>query len=350
MWDAPIGYLTREMRKKMQGEKLVSIIVAVYNIENYLSRCMDSILAQTYRPLEIILVDDGSTDGTAAICDRYGMENENVKVIHRKNGGLSAARNSGLEVASGDFIGFVDGDDWVEPEMYGTMVNACVETNAQIAVCNYREIGEGAEDFCPSGKLLELTMSEAMDLYLSVDPPYHIYNSVWSKLFAREVVKDIRFVEGKSSEDIMYTTWALTKAEKCVLLDEAFYNYMVDRSDSIMNVRLAERRFQDEIPFWKEQIGYLYGLGDQRLAEKASYRFYRRLLDYYLDFRNRKMRGAARQLIQLLKNEKAEVKRIYQNDFVSTGDKVRMKLAMAAPSGYYVVVRLYNKFVIPLRQ
>lgn len=334
----------------MQGEKLVSVIVAAYNIEEYLSRCMDSLLMQTYHALEIILVDDGSTDNTAAICDKYGNENENVKVIHRKNGGLSAARNSGLEAATGEFIGFVDGDDWVEPKMYETMVNACVETNAQIAVCNYREIGEGAEDFRPTGKQLELTMFEAMDLYLSVDPPYHIYNSVWSKLFERKLIEDIRFVEGKSSEDIMYTTWALARAEKCVLLDEAFYNYVVDRSGSIMNVRLAERRFQDEIPFWKEQIGYLYGLGEQKLAEKAAYRFYRRLLDYYLDFRNRKMKEAARQLMQLLKDEEAEVKRIYQNDFISTGDKTRMKLALVMPAGYYGVVKAYDKLVVPLRQ
>lgn len=334
----------------MQREKLVSVIVAAYNIEDYLPRCMDSLLAQTYSPLEIILIDDGSTDRTSTICDRYGDGHKNVKVIHRKNGGLSAARNSGLDIAQGDFIGYVDGDDWVEPEMYEAMVNACVETGAQIAACNYREIGEGAEDFHPTGKRLELNKHEAMDLYLSVDPPYHIYNSVWSKLFERKLIKDIRFVEGKSSEDIMYTTWALARAEKCVLLDEAFYNYVVDRSGSIMNVRLAERRFQDEIPFWKEQIGYLYGLGEQKLAEKAAYRFYRRMLDYYLDFRKRKMKDAAKQLIQLLRSEKDEVNRIYHNNFIPVGDKVRMKLALVTPSGYYEIVKLYDKFVIPLRQ
>lgn len=333
-----------------QEKKLVSVIVAAYNIESYLPRCLDSLLAQTYSPLEIILVDDGSTDNTAAICDRYGTENENIKVIHRKNGGLSAARNSGLDAVSGDFIGYVDGDDWVEPQMYEAMVSACQETGAQIAACVYREIGEGGEEIHPTGKRLELSMREAMNLFLCGDSKLRIYNSVWSKLFEREIVKDIRFVEGKSSEDIMYTTWALTKASKCVLLDEAYYNYVVDRSGSIMNVKLAERRFQDEIPFWREQIGYLYGLGEEELAKKASYRFYRRLLDYYLDFRKKKMKEAANELIRILKEEKDEVKRIYQNDFVSIGDKVRMKLALIAPSGYYWIVMLYDKFVIPLRQ
>lgn len=332
------------------GAKWVSVIVAAYNIEQYLSRCLDSLLAQTYGLLEIIVVDDGSTDGTPEICDRYARENENIKVIHRVNGGLSAARNSGLEIASGDFIGFVDGDDWVEPQMYGAMVEACAQAEAQIATCSYREVGEGAQIFETTGEHLELSMKEALELFVYGDERYHIYNSVWSKLFATEIAKDLRFVEGKSSEDIIYTTWALSKASKCVLLDEPFYNYMIDRSDSIMNVRLEERRFKDEIPFWREQISYFQTLGFHELSEKAAYRFYRRLLNYYLDFRNRGMQTAARKLIKILKDERAEIARIYKNEFVPTGDRVRMGVALVSSSGYYRMNQLYDRFVIPLRQ
>ncbi|MDY2699343.1 MAG: glycosyltransferase [Lachnospiraceae bacterium] len=332
------------------GAKWVSVIVAAYNIEQYLSRCLDSLLAQTYGLLEIIVVDDGSTDGTPEICDRYARENENIKVIHRVNGGLSAARNSGLEIASGDFIGFVDGDDWVEPQMYAAMVEACAQAEAQIATCSYREVGEGAQIFETTGEHLELSMKEALELFVYGDERYHIYNSVWSKLFAREIVKDLRFVEGKSSEDIIYTTWALSKVSKCVLLDEPFYNYMIDRSDSIMNVRLEERRFKDEIPFWREQISYFQTLGFHELSEKAAYRFYRRLLNYYLDFRNRGMQTAARKLIKILKDERAEIARIYKNEFVPTGDRVRMGVALVSSSGYYRMNQLYDRFVIPLRQ
>ncbi|NBJ91296.1 glycosyltransferase family 2 protein [Parablautia muri] len=333
-----------------QDAKLISVIVTAYNIEKYLPRCVDSLLAQTYEPMEIILVDDGSTDGTGGICDEYAQKSKFIHVIHKENGGPSSARNAGLKIAKGDYIGYVDGDDWTEPSMYKDMLEACLDTGAEIAICSYRQVGEGAEEVHPTGKVLALSRQEALELYINGDPQYHIYHSVWSKLFDRKVIKDIRFPEGRKSEDIMYTTWALTKASKCVFLDTLYYNYMVDRSGSIMNSRLHERRFQDEIPFWKEQREYLIGLGMQKLAEKAMYQFYRKMVFYYVDFLDRGMKKSGRQLIALLQEEKQEIKKIYRKSYVALGDKVRMKLILAWPGAYYKVVKAYDRFVIPLRQ
>lgn len=330
--------------------KLISVIVTAYNIEEYLPRCVESLLVQTHQPLQIIIVDDGSTDGTPEICDRYANENENITVIHQENGGPSAARNAGVEIAQGEYIGYVDGDDWVEPTMYEDMLQACLKAGAQVAICSYRQIGEGAEDINPTGNIVELTREEALDIYINGHSQYHIYHSVWSKLFDRKLIQDVQFAEGRKSEDIMYTTWALTRAEKCVFLDTQYYNYVVDRQSSIMNSQLDERRFHDEIPFWKEQMGYLYGLGMQALAEAAAYQFYRRMLFYYVDFRNRKMRASGNKLMSILKGEKKEIKRVYSRSFVATGDKVRMKLALSAPGVYYLVVKMYDKVIIPLRQ
>ena len=121
----------------MQGNKLISVIVAAYNIEAYLPRCLDSLLAQTYRPIQVIVVDDGAKDTTPEICDKYAAEHEEIQVIHRANGGLSAARNTGLLAAKGDYIGYVDGDDWIEPDMYEKMLTACEEQGAELAVCAY---------------------------------------------------------------------------------------------------------------------------------------------------------------------------------------------------------------------
>lgn len=333
-----------------QGNKLISVIVTAYNIEDYLSRCVESLLAQTYKPMEIILVDDGSEDGTSKLCDDYAEKCRSIYVIHQKNAGPSAARNAGLAIAKGDYIGYVDGDDWVEQDMYESMLRACLDKGAQVAVCSYRQIGKGAEEIHPTGNILELNREETLELYISGDSQYHIYHSVWSKLFAREIIQDIRFPEGRKSEDIMYTTWALTRISKCVFLDTPYYNYTVDRSGSIMNSRLHERRFQDEIPFWKEQAEYLKKTGMQELAEKAAYQFYRKMLFYYIDFRSRNMEDSARELMRLLHRERHEIKRIYQKAYVASGDKARMKLALFWPGAYYRIVKIYDKYIIPLRQ
>lgn len=329
---------------------MISVIVTAYNIEEYLPRCVESLLAQTYEQMEIILVDDGSVDGTPRICDTYAEENASVHVIHKENGGPSAARNAGLEIARGDYIGYVDGDDWVEKDMYENMLKACLDTGAQIAICSYRQVGEGAETLHPTGRILELDRMEALELYINGDPQYHIYHSVWSKLFERKVISDIRFPEGRKSEDIMYTTWALSRASKCVFLDTLYYNYTIDRKGSIMNSQLHERRFQDEIPFWKEQARYLQELGMQELSEKAAYQFYRKMLFYYVDFRNRRMKASGKELMLFLRGEKQEIERIYQKEYVASGDRVRMKLALWWPGAYYHIVKIYDKFIIPLRQ
>ncbi len=328
----------------------ISVIVTAYNIENYLPGCMESLLAQTYSPMEIILVDDGSDDGTPGLCDRYARENDQVQVIHKENGGPSAARNAGLAVAKGDYIGYVDGDDRIEADMYENMLGACLRTGAQIAICAYREVGEGAQECHPTGRILEITREQTLELYISGDPQYHIYHSVWSKLFERKVIEDIRFPEGRKSEDIMYTTWALTRASKCVFLDTPYYRYTVDRSGSIMNSQVHERRFQDEIPFWKEQADYLKKMGLQELSEKSAYQFYRKMLFYYIDFKDRGMKDSAKELMDFLRKEKQEIKRIYQKEFTSSGDKVRMKLALCMPGVYYRIVKIYDRFIIPLRQ
>lgn len=257
----------------VQMEKLVSVIVAVYNIEEYLPRCVDSILAQTYRNLEIILVDDGSKDQSGNICDSYAEKDRRIKVIHKKNGGLSDARNAGMNAATGEYIGFVDGDDWIEPDMYRAMYFACEKEKAQAAVCRYKQITKSGIIDGSAGNSVSLSRDEALEIYVCGDERYLIYNSVWSKLFARDLVEGMRFPVGKNSEDIMFTTRAFCRMERLVYLDEAYYNYVLDREGSIMNEKAGERRLKDEIPFWQEQIAYFREAGMPDLSDKAAYHF-----------------------------------------------------------------------------
>ena len=123
----------------------ISIIVPIYNVEEYLRRAVDSIRCQTYTNLEIILVDDGSPDNSGVICDEYAKTDNRIKVIHKKNGGLSDARNAGIEAATGAYLGFIDSDDYIEPEMYQRLYSALVENDAEISVCRFRYVGSKEE-------------------------------------------------------------------------------------------------------------------------------------------------------------------------------------------------------------
>lgn len=338
---------------QMKDNKLISVIVAAYNIEAYLPHCLDSLLMQTYQRLEIIVVDDGSKDCTGSICDQYAQRDSRIQVIHQENQGLSGARNTGLSIAKGDYIGYVDGDDWIEPEMYQAMLEACEEENAQIAVCAYRKIREEnlqIEQTKFSGRKYVLTRQEALDIYICDNKPFHIYNSVWSKLFRKDLIEGIRFPLGKKSEDIMYTTKALANTNCCVFLDVPYYNYVLDRVGSIMNKKLHERRFNDEIPFWEEQIAYFWEIGMEEESEKAFYHFCRRMLFYFVEFKDKKMKASAKEAAGILKREKEKIKAVYQKKFATVGDKARIKLFLLNPDLFYHTVKMYDRFVIPLHQ
>lgn len=331
---------------------LISIIVPAYNVENYIDRCLDSILGQTYKNLQIIVVDDGSTDSTASICDEYGKKDSRIEVIHQKNAGLSGARNAGLRVARGDYIGYVDGDDYIEPVMYEKMINAMTENSVNLVVCGYNQIGPQGEKYNFSRKNIVLSREEALDVYVSDNREFHIFNSVWSKLFEKDIVKGLEFPVGHNSEDILYTTKALVNCNGVVFVDDPLYNYVLDREGSIMNAskKLSHRRFNDEIPFTFEQIEYFRQNGFDEIAGKDEYYVYRRLTFYYLDFRHRKMKEDAKKLANLIRKDRAKVKEIFCRDYVKGGDNKRMKLFLFSPGLYYHVNNIYEKTVLKLRK
>lgn len=329
---------------------LISIIVPVYNVGTYLDRCMDSILGQTYQNLEIILVDDGSTDSSPVRCDAYAEIDSRVKVIHKQNGGLSDARNAGLKVATGSYIGYVDSDDWIEPDMYERMYRACVEHQAEVAVCRYFSEYKDRTESAGSGKTVPLSRDELLKIYISGHEEYVIYNSVWSKLFQRELVKNLVFPKGRNSEDIMYTTRAFCDLTRAVYLDTSLYHYVLDREGSIMNAAEGDRMLRDEIPFWREHVACIRERVSPQMADLAGYYLQRRLLFYYVDAQNNKNKEVATRLIREVRQEKDEMDRVYGSGIVSRGDKMRRRLFLLCPPLYAAVVRMYEKFVIPLRQ
>lgn len=214
--------------------KLISVIVPVYKVEKYLNRCIDSIIKQTYHNLEIILVDDGSPDNSGKICDEYAKKDKRIKVIHKQNGGLSDARNCALDIATGDYIGFVDSDDYIKEDMFETLYNLCEEKEADISIISFYEmIEDRIIEVRDSGELQILDKIEAIKELL-LDTKIQSY--AWNKLFKKELFTNIRFPTGKNFEDIATTLILFEKCNKIVRLEEPKYYYL-RRNDSIVGVR-----------------------------------------------------------------------------------------------------------------
>jgi glycosyltransferase involved in cell wall biosynthesis len=329
---------------------LISIIIPVYNMEKYLDRCVHSVLNQTYENLEIILVDDGSTDNSPNMCDNYALKDSRIKVVHKENGGLSDARNAGLRIATGDYIGYVDSDDWIEPNMYECMYKACAGNNAQLAVCRYfREYDDKTVDDGTS-KVEIFSRDEILRIYITDKEGYMVYNSVWSKLFKRELVEGMLFPKGKNSEDIMYTTKAFCKLEKAAYIDTCLYHYVIDRKDSIMNINKTQRMFRDELPFWQEHIKCIRENVSDYMGDLAQCYYYKRLMSYYMEIVGGDHKSACK-LADMIKSDKTQIKRICSksNNIVSKGDRVRIKLFVFNHVLYRECFARFENIIVPIK-
>lgn len=217
---------------------MISIIVPIYKVEQFVPRCVNSLLAQTFTDFELILVDDGSPDRCGEICDQYSETDSRIRVIHKENRGLSDARNVGLELAQGDYVCFVDSDDWVEPEYLEKLIKNLQEAGADICECEvYRTAGEHYMEMGSSQ--LEVFHTEQALEQLIQDGQFHQY--VWNKLYRREVIGNISFVKGKTNEDEFWTYQVFGRAEKVVKISDVLYNYY-QREDSIMGGGFSLKR------------------------------------------------------------------------------------------------------------
>ena len=206
-------------------EELVSVIVPIYNVENFLDRCIDSIEYQTYRNIEVILVNDGSTDKSGEMCNSYEKKYKNIRVIHKKNEGVSKARNIGLKNANGKYILFVDGDDTLQLDMIQKLITIMKEKKAQIVQCCYKTIYE-------DGNYMQKSNNEKVYTYSSKDEilkkffDKKITISVWNKIFEKSLIDNIYFNENVSHyEDKLFVYYALLNCKKLVHTNYLGYNY-----------------------------------------------------------------------------------------------------------------------------
>lgn len=220
------------------GNELISIIVPVYNVEQYLEKCVDSIINQTYKNLEIILVDDGATDSSSKLCDKLAKIDNRIKVYHKENGGLSDARNYGVERATGDYIGFVDSDDYIDAEMYEKLYEAIKKENVDVAECNLKIIYPNrVELFTEQNYYNVCTKQEYLEEYLKIEK---IFGSACVRLIKSNIAKKLKFPVGKLYEDTYYAYDLIDMVDKYVIMDTSYYNYLM-RENSITNTKFNPR-------------------------------------------------------------------------------------------------------------
>lgn len=343
------GYRPPNIEEERQSQ-LISVIMTAYNIESYIERGVLSVCRQTYRNLEIIVVDDGSTDDTGRILEDLAARDTRIRVIHQENSGPARARNIGLAGARGNYIGFVDGDDWIDPDMYEKLFSALEEQQADLAVCRYRQISRTGIIDGSVDRAVLFEGQEALAAYVEEREEFVIQNAAWNKLYRRTVLGENPFPEGVWYEDIMFATKALARAKRCIYLDIALYNYIIDREDSIMNRRINSRTFTDQIPAYYEKTSLLQNLGRGDLALTHDYFFYKRLLLFYGEVAKMEDgEGFRMRLEEILRRDRKRAQEAFYASIADPRDRKKLRLFYRAPEAYLRKLRWDEQVVIPCK-
>ena len=261
----------------MKEQKLISVVMPVYNVEKYLREALDSVVNQTYRNLQIILVDDGSTDHSGIICDEYAAVDDRITVIHQNNAGAGAAKNTGLDHIKGDYFSIIDSDDYIEPNMYEKMIDYMESYQADVVQCLFRNVFVNRmvdrQYLIKSKEVRKISRNKFLKEYL-YDWKYAIFAN---KVFKTALLKDIRFPVGRKIDDEFFTYKLICNADYIVNTQEVFYNYRM-RKNSVMNANADQRLVLDRTDCFVERYEYithrfpkLQGLYYQRLADTLVY-------------------------------------------------------------------------------
>lgn len=234
-------------------QDLISVIIPAYNVDPYVEKCVASVLAQTWKNLEIILIDDGSKDKTGAICDQLAEQHSNITVYHQENAGLSVARNVGIEHSHGSWIAFLDSDDWIEPKMYETLHDLAIRKGTLLASCLSRD--------CLMGQVNE-AQGDGTEHLLNYEEMIRDLNfgtimrpEVWNKLWHRDLIAETRFIPGQVAEDVHFDRILFAKAEKVAHINKVMHNYLISRpGNTNTTFKKARLCIFEEFRQWKNEL------------------------------------------------------------------------------------------------
>lgn len=320
------------------------MIVPVYKVEKYLGKCIDSIINQTFKDLEIILVDDGSEDDCTQMCDEYSKMDKRIITIHKKNGGLSSARNAGLKRATGKYIGFVDSDDWIDADMYKHLYNLIEAYNAEIVQCKYTLVidDESEQQFISSD-----TSNSNIEIISNDSALNNIYGDryvetvvMWNKLYKRNLFDEIQFPESKIHEDEFVIHRLLYKTHKVILFNHSMYFYRKNNT-SITNSSFNEKKL-DKLDAIEERINFFKNTREHYLYKKTLICYKDLLIEFYFKYKF---------LINDNSSGLKKLKKKYRSIFFSyifytnrdLGDRVMSCVFFVDPNVYYKIEKLRKK-------
>lgn len=311
----------------------ISIIVPIYNTQKYLKNCIESVLNQTFKDFELILVDDGSTDNSGAICDQYSGNDRRITVIHKKCEGPGSARNSGIEMAHGEFIGFIDGDDYIESNMYESLYNDVIEYDADVSICGIYNVFKDKKirQSDIDGKML---MGPQDAIRHVLESKLFSVNAV-NKLFKRDLFKDIRFPVGKTAEDAFVIPTIFKISKKIIFNSKPLYNY-VRRENSITTSKFSEDDL-DVIEAYNLNLS-MVRLNFPKLEKQAQFRLiwsYIYILDKMLFSEDYKKIKEYEEISKIIKDKTWE---IIKNPYFSLKRKI-CALIFFISKDLYVVIR-----------
>lgn len=325
-------------KKCLKAYPLITVIVPIYNVEKYLKKCIYSILNQTYDKLEIILVDDGSPDKCGKICDELKKSDDRIKVIHKKNGGLSSARNAGIDIAKGEYIGFVDSDDTIEPFMYEKLLSSIIENGTKISVCAVNYTYENGKKLTKT----KLGNDCTFDFYQAMVEmnAHRIFDmGAWSKLYHKDLFNDIRFPEGKLSEDYYIMYKIFERAQKVSYVSTPCYNYL-QRSNSITrNVKINhdhEYAAKSQMEYLEQKYPEMSVLGHVSYASAA--------LTVYDSYIKNNVPCPKEEMEHFKSVVKQNKKYINKAEFLPKSKKIQFRLFTISTNLYNVVFKTYRRF------
>lgn len=300
--------------------QVISIIVPIYNVEKYIHRCIDSILVQTFTNFELILVDDGSTDNCLEICNEYALKDSRIKVVHKENGGVCSARNTALDIAQGEYIGFVDSDDWIEKDMYETLYYLSMKYETDVVECDILFVNDRDDniDKCANVEVQTGNRYFALERIMKIS----FSNVVWNKLYKRNIFENLRFPGVKRFEDVYITYKIILQSKKYVYTNKKMYHYY-QHSNSLCHVSKYSIEVLEAVYSQQERFYTLKKLDiPKHILDLAEQRYLRDLLrHFYILGKNREDDEDNKHLDNIRKLIKYNYNGFMNNDLLKTERK-----------------------------